>query len=80
MTSFSDCISIITGRDGEGIMIYHAHYNNNWKCLQNYAYIITVHLLNPLTADIQIKGRARCAELLVFFFPFFHLKGVLFLE
>ncbi len=32
--------------------------------------------LNPLTADIQIKGRAHCAELLVFF-SFFHLKGVL---
>ncbi len=26
-------------------------------------------ILNPLIADIQIKGRAHCAELLVFF-PF----------
>ena len=34
--------------------------------------------INPLTADIQIKGRAQSAEHLVFF-PFFHLKGVLFL-
>ncbi len=34
--------------------------------------------LNPLTADIQIKGRAHCAELLLFF-SFFHLRGVSFL-
>ncbi len=33
---------------------------------------------NPLTADIQIKGQATCAELSLFF-SLFHLKGALFL-
>ena len=35
----------------------------------------SAQIVNPLTADMQIKGRAHCAELLVFF-SFFHLKGV----
>ncbi len=34
--------------------------------------------MNPLTADIQIKGRVHCAELLVFF-SFFSSEGSIIL-
>ncbi len=42
---------------------------NDRVALQNPRYfgLVFFSLFNPLTADIQIKGRAHCAELLEWF-------------